>query len=59
MPLEAGRLMGFPEELIRKQVVCDTRAHKQFGNAVVPQVAHAIAKQIVLTMQWQRGSLSE
>ena len=54
MPLEAGRLMGFPEELIRKQVVSDTRAYKQFGNAVVPLVAHAIAKQIILTMQWRR-----
>lgn len=53
MPLEAGRLMGFPEELIRKQVVSDTRAYKQFGNAVVPLVAHAIAKQIILTMQWR------
>ena len=55
MPIEAGRLMGFPEELIRNQVVSDTRAYKQFGNAVVPLVADAIAKQIVLTMQWQRG----
>ena len=56
MPLEAGRLMGFPEELIHNQVVSDTRAYKQFGNAVVPLVAHAIAKQIVLTMQWLRDS---
>ncbi len=55
MPIEAGRLMGFPEELIRNQVVSDTRAYKQFGNAVVPLVAEAIARQIVLTMQWQRG----
>lgn len=55
MPVEAGRLMGFPEELIRNQVVSDTRAYKQFGNAVVPLVAEAIAKQIVATMQWQRG----
>lgn len=58
MPLEAGRLMGFPEELIRNQVVSDTRAYKQFGNAVVPLVAHAIAKQIVLTMEWQRDSVT-
>ena len=55
MPIEAGRLMGFPEELIRNQVVSDTRAYKQFGNAVVPLVAEAIAKQIALTMQWQRS----
>jgi DNA (cytosine-5)-methyltransferase 1 len=59
MPLEAGRLMGFPEELIRNQVVSDTRAYKQFGNAVVPLVAHAIAKQIILTMQWQRRNASD
>lgn len=53
MPVEAGRLMGFPEELIRKQVVSDTRAYKQFGNAVVPLVAHAIARQIIRTMRWR------
>ena len=53
MPVEAGRLMGFPEELIRKQVVSDTRAYKQFGNAVVPLVAHAIALQIIRTMRWR------
>ena len=46
MPLEAGRLMGFPEELIRKQVVSDTQAYRQFGNAVVPKVAEAVAMQI-------------
>jgi len=57
MPIEAGRLMGFPEELIRNQVVSDTRAYKQFGNAVVPLVAHAIAKQIILTMQWRRAEM--
>ena len=55
MPVEAGRLMGFPEELIRNQVVSDTRAYKQFGNAVVPLVAEAIATKIVATMRWQRG----
>ena len=46
MPLEAGRLMGFPEELVRKQVVSDTQAYRQFGNAVVPKVAEAVAHQI-------------
>ncbi len=55
MPVEAGRLMGFPEDLIHNQVVSDTRAYKQFGNAVVPLVAEAIAKNIVATMQWQRA----
>jgi DNA (cytosine-5)-methyltransferase 1 len=38
--------MGFPEELVRKQVVSDTQAYRQFGNAVVPKVAEAVAHQI-------------
>ncbi len=48
--LEAGRLMGFPEERIRQQVVSDTQAYRQFGNAVVPTVAEAVAVQIVEVM---------
>ncbi len=55
MPLEAGRLMGFPEHLVRNQVVSDTQAYKQFGNAVVPKVVEAIARQIVEVLQWQRA----
>ena len=35
---------GFP------QVVSDTQAYRQFGNAVVPLVVEAIGKQIVHTM---------
>ena len=50
--LEAGRLMGFPEERIRQQVVSDTQAYRQFGNAVVPKVAEAVARQIVNVMSW-------
>lgn len=51
--LEAGRLMGFPEHLLKRIVVSDTQAYRQFGNAVVPKVARAIAEQIVLTLRWQ------
>jgi DNA (cytosine-5)-methyltransferase 1 len=55
MPLEAGRLMGFPAEYTSNQVVSDTRAYKQYGNAVVPLVAEAVAKQIAKVMQWRRS----
>lgn len=52
-PTEAGRLMGFPEELTNRkaQVVSDTQAYRQFGNAVVPIVISALAEQIVRTMR--------
>lgn len=58
-PREAGRLMGFPEHLLdrmlngTKQVVSDTQAYKQFGNAVVPAVVESVARQIVNVMQQQ------
>ena len=47
-PREAARLMGFPDEL--PIVVSDTQAYKQFGNAVVPLVAEAVACQISLAI---------
>ena len=51
-PLEAGRLMGFPEDLAGPgQVVSDTQAYRQFGNAVVPAVIKAVAQQIVTVMR--------
>jgi len=52
-PREAGRLMGFPEKLLSpaNQVVSDTQAYRQFGNAVVPTVVTAVAKQIVAVMR--------
>lgn len=52
-PREAGRLMGFPEHLIgpKSQVVSDTQAYRQFGNAVVPPVITAVAEQIVTVMR--------
>ena len=52
-PKEAGRLMGFPEEYVSPaaQVVSDTQAYRQFGNAVVPAVISAVAGQIVTVMR--------
>jgi len=44
-PKECQRLMGFDDRL--KIVVSDTQAYKQFGNAVVPKVAEAVARQIL------------
>lgn len=44
-PREAGRLMGFPDEL--DIVVSDTQAYRQFGNAVVPVVVEAVAREMV------------
>lgn len=49
-PREAARLMGFPDEL--KIVVSDTQAYRQFGNAVVPAVIEAFAKQIIEVLHW-------
>ncbi|MEQ9406756.1 MAG: DNA (cytosine-5-)-methyltransferase [Fuerstiella sp.] len=52
-PREAGRLMGFPEELLlpESQIVSDTQAYRQFGNAVVPGVITAVARQIITVMR--------
>ena len=52
-PREAGRLMGFPEEYLsaEKTIVSDTQAYRQFGNAVVPTVITAVARQIVSVMR--------
>jgi DNA (cytosine-5)-methyltransferase 1 len=49
-PLECLRLMGFDE---KKIVVSDTQAYRQFGNAVVPKVVHAIGLQILAVLRWQ------
>ncbi len=53
-PKEAGRLQGFNEEVAETfghksgfpQVVSDTQAYRQFGNAVVPAVIEAIGRNI-------------
>ncbi|MBI5710344.1 MAG: DNA (cytosine-5-)-methyltransferase [Candidatus Eisenbacteria bacterium] len=50
-PREAARLMGFDDGL--PIVVSDTQAYRQFGNAVVPPVAKAVAKQIMKVVHWQ------
>jgi DNA (cytosine-5)-methyltransferase 1 len=50
-PLEAARLMGFPKEL--PVVVSDTQAYRQFGNALCPLVAEAVAKQVTKVLVWQ------
>lgn len=60
-PTEAARLMGFDAEVADllglkgdlPQVVSDMQAYRQFGNAVVPAVSTAVAKQIVKVMAWQ------
>jgi DNA (cytosine-5)-methyltransferase 1 len=49
-PREAARLMGFPDDM--KIVVSDTQAYKQFGNAVCPPVAEAVAKQVAKVLGW-------
>ncbi|MGW3547136.1 DNA (cytosine-5-)-methyltransferase [Janibacter hoylei] len=51
-PREAGRLMGFPVDEPRYEiVVSDTQAYRQFGNAVVPKVASAVARQIEIVVE--------
>lgn len=44
-PRECARLMGFPDDL--PQVVSDTQAYRQFGNAVCPPVSHAVATSMI------------
>lgn len=44
-PNECRKLQGFPNDW--KQVVSDTQAYKQFGNAVTVDVAYYIAKAIL------------
>lgn len=47
-PNECRKLQGFPSDW--KQVVSDTQAYKQFGNAVTVNVSYAVAKQLRLYM---------
>ncbi len=46
-PRECARLMGFDEHYQNNQVVSDTQAYRQFGNAVVPKVIEAVGRQII------------
>jgi DNA (cytosine-5)-methyltransferase 1 len=50
-PRECARLMGFDDAL--PIVVSDTQAYRQFGNAVVPKVATAVAMEIIKVFRWQ------
>ena len=50
-PKECQRLQGFDDRL--KIVVSDTQAYKQFGNAVVPKVVEAVARQILAVVSRQ------
>lgn len=50
-PRECARLMGFDDSL--PIVVSDTQAYRQFGNAVVPKVATAVAQEILKVFRWQ------
>jgi DNA (cytosine-5)-methyltransferase 1 len=59
-PKECARLMGFDEQFQNNIVVSDTQAYRQFGNAVVPKVAEAVTRQVMVLLRWhimQRGSL--
>ena len=47
-PNECRQLQGFPSDW--KQVVSDTQAYKQFGNAVTVNVAYAVAKELIKYM---------
>ena len=49
-PRECARLMGFPDEL--PIVVSDTQAYRQFGNALVPQIASEVARRVVAVFRW-------
>lgn len=59
-PQESARLMGFDSEVAEflgfkgelPIVVSDTQAYRQFGNAVVPAVATAVARQVVKVLCW-------
>lgn len=47
-PNECRQLQGFPSEW--KQVVSDTQAYKQFGNAVTVNVAYEVARKLRIYM---------
>lgn len=47
-PNECRQLQGFPSDW--KQVVSDTQAYKQFGNAVTVNVAYAVAENVMKYM---------
>ena len=53
-PLEAARLQGFPDELVKKAQIAgvsDTQLYKQFGNAVPVNVVRCIARNMIQAMR--------
>jgi DNA (cytosine-5)-methyltransferase 1 len=53
-PLEAARLQGFPEDIVKKAYqagVSDTQLYKQFGNAVPVNVIREIAKNMIKALE--------
>ena len=53
-PTEYGRLQGFPMDTWR-QVVSNSQAYKQFGNAVTVPLAEAIGKSIIEFLKEQEA----
>ncbi len=53
-PTEYGRLQGFPMDTW-KQVVSNSQAYKQFGNAVTVPLAEAIGKSIIEFLKGQEA----
>ena len=53
-PTEYGRLQGFPMDTWR-QVVSNSQAYKQFGNAVTVPLAEAIGKSIIEFLREQEA----
>lgn len=53
-PTEYGRLQGFPMNTWR-QVVSNSQAYKQFGNAVTVPLAEAIGKSIIEFLKEQEA----
>lgn len=53
-PTEYGRLQGFPMDTWR-QVVSNSQAYKQFGNAVTVPLAEAIGKSIIKFLNEQEA----
>ena len=50
-PRECARLMGFDDKY--EIAVSDTQSYRQFGNAVVPKVAQAVAQELLKVMAWR------
>ncbi len=53
-PTEYGRLQAFPMERW-KQVVSNSQAYKQFGNAVTVTLAEAIGKSVINYLDSLKG----